>query len=443
MPNRPKIVRVVEDDMCIACGACIYACPEAVVAPSYSESRGAYEVEVRSFDNCIGCPAPCEEVCPSLEVEFRALTKPPGDGDVPMDRHGPLIDVRLGEAPEYQMNGVSSSGGVVRAFVADALRRHVPVVCLGWSGESYVARAFHDIDELNEIPGSIYHGISFDGALAHLRDLVNPCLLVATPCQLEGIKKYIAAIEPELEAKILLTVGLICGWMYSDHSTRAMVSYKRIPGQVLDVQYRGEDEAGLLKIKSTAGTYKFNRRVFGSFKDLLDYRASYSLPLNRLRCRVCENHVNVLADIAIGDAWVQRMAGKKKSIVVTRTQEGLREMNRLCESGQLLMETGSVTDIDESQSRNLVYGDSASRLNAFLSTEGYITPKFEYGDDRRADSTRFQRALFRMEMYMRSVVRSSRYGRYRTLYLLRNAYKLVKTHLRIRRFLSMFSRSRR
>ena len=39
MPIRPKILQVVDDDMCIACGACIEACPENVVRPSYFVAR--------------------------------------------------------------------------------------------------------------------------------------------------------------------------------------------------------------------------------------------------------------------------------------------------------------------------------------------------------------------------------------------------------------------
>ena len=69
----PAIVNVVTDDLCIGCGACVYACPAGAIEPTFNSFRGAHEVEVVDFQSCERCPAPCESVCPSLEVNLLEL----------------------------------------------------------------------------------------------------------------------------------------------------------------------------------------------------------------------------------------------------------------------------------------------------------------------------------------------------------------------------------
>src|SRR5690606_37960767 len=110
----------------------------------------------------------------------------------------------------------------------------------------------------------------------------------------------------ELSEKIALIAGIICGWMYSHHGIRAFSSYKNINQEIKDVRYRGEDKVGKLKIFTNDEVHTFDRRKFHSFKEILDYRASFSTDVNRLRCRLCQNHLNVTADIAVGDAWLAR-----------------------------------------------------------------------------------------------------------------------------------------
>lgn len=423
--GHPAILDVVEHDQCIACGACVSACPNDAVAPVFHLGRGAHEVAIVDAQACIGCPAPCDDVCPSLQVDLRELLGDRVPDDQPVARVGPVEEVLLAASPEHRDNGVSSSGGIVRALIVAALAEGTPVVCLADDNGTQSVETLLDPDDIDRVPGSIYHSVSFAGAIEALAAAPRPALLVSTPCQLEGIVGYIHRVDPSLEDRIALRVGLICGWMYTHHSLTAFQHYKGVEGDVTAAAYRGEDEAGRLKLTIDGVQHDWSRREFATTGDRLDYQASFSRYANRARCRVCEDHLNVLADIAVGDAWLERKQGEKLSIVVLRTPTGRRAFEQLAQSGAIEVESGTIDDIRESQSDRLVDGDEARALGAWLREGGAVSPVFDFGDGAEALLTRSDRASFRWEWMLRGLLRSGRHATFRRLYAGRAASRRV------------------
>ncbi len=431
--QQPKIAKVVQDDMCIACGACIYACPEKIVEPTYSEIRGAHEVKITEVNKCADCSAPCDRVCPSIEVNFTKLLNKNQNNTIAIERSGNIESIYLGYSPEHRFNGVSSSGGIIRSFINNSVKIGQPVICLGTAGENYEPIIVERLADLEKIPGSIYHGVSFIKCIELLKNIQKSCLLIATPCQLEGIYKYIQEIEPNLRNKIGLTVGLICGWMYSDHALKAFSNYKNIQGKIVDAGYRGEDKVGLLKIKTDHQEYSYNRRQFNTIQEFIDYQASFSSGMNRLRCRVCENHLNILADLAVGDAWLERKQDEKLSIIVTRTITGDRALSALISQDNLVLEQGLYLDIEESQSPNLVYSYVARKMSSFLQKIDIITPQFIFSDSDHKIPLNFNNFWeFKFEMLIRKIIRSSQYKLYRKLYLTKKIIQSIYRKFKIK-----------
>jgi ferredoxin len=78
MPNlNPEIRAVVDNDLCIACGACVSACPRSNLVPAFNDYRGANEVGFVAGADCTGCDAPCVPVCPSVAIDFATIGDPP------------------------------------------------------------------------------------------------------------------------------------------------------------------------------------------------------------------------------------------------------------------------------------------------------------------------------------------------------------------------------
>jgi coenzyme F420 hydrogenase subunit beta len=420
---KPRILDVVENDLCIACGACIEACPKNIVIPTFNAWRGAEEVSLAvDRSECDGCPSPCEDVCPSIKVDFSRLKEFPKIENG--QRFGPIKKSVIAYAVEHRDNGVSSSGGIVRALIHDSIERGQAVICLSENDSGgYLPQRIEESDDIQSIPGSIYHSVSFAGAIELCRSSDRDCVLVATPCQLEGIEKYIEVKEPILREKIVLRIGLICGWMFSNHTLSTFAKYKGIKAPVTHAKYRGENEKGRLKFEAGNEHFSFSRRNFDTRKDIVDYQASFSSVLNRLRCRVCENHLNVLADIAVGDAWLKRKEGDKTSIILARSSMGLKRLNELEAKGNLVIEESNGTeDLLESQSAALVYGTKARDISAYLRGRGLLMPKFIYGDSydsKQSKLTIKKKILISIEMMLRIIVRNRWYRLYRFIYRVR------------------------
>lgn len=429
-----NITPVVEHDQCIACGACIQACPEDAIVPAYHDGRGAHEVSVSDDTGCSDCAQHCRDVCPSVAFSFRDA-HPRLGGDAL--RLGPIRDLRLSHAPAHQFNGVSSSGGMVRVMIESWLRQARTVICLAATPEGYGAVAIDQTDALRQLPGSIYHGVSFNAMIPLLRAAPAPVMLVAIPCVFEGLARYVRGHAPELEAKIGLRVGLICGWMFSDHAWRTFAELRGISEPVTDVQYRGEDKVGQLKLRTAAQLHRYSRRQFDSVHAEAAFKSSFSRVYNRLRCRLCEDHLNVLADVAVGDAWLARLPEDtdKISIVAIRSERGLDLLDALEAEGRVHSEPATVAELVETQSANLAYGREARALNGWLQAQGVPTPAFRFDPEEPppAPPGARQIAAFETEMRWRQRVRAGGghawYRRYLRRFLLRRIVRRLPAPL--------------
>jgi len=293
------------------------------------------------------------------------------------------------------------------------------VVCLAGDGVAYKPRLLREKSDLSAVPGSVYHSVSFTGAIGLLRDAPGPVLLVALPCQLAGIRKFIHSEEPAIREKIALTVGLVCGRSFSEHAPKAFMTYKGISHSLGSLRYRGDGKVGTIRIPSSSGgEHVFPRKDFAEEKERIDYRAAFSQAVYRLRCRVCRDHMNLLGDVVFGDAWLSRCREEKESLIIARTPKGVRAIEDLTAAGSLTAGAGSVEDLVESQSRALVYGGAARQYRASLAAKGTRGTIFAFSDEdpaRDAEDPGASRDLGR-ELFLRRVVRRGHYRLYRFLY---------------------------
>ncbi len=428
----PLISRVIADDQCIACGACLSASPPENVRSTFNRHRGAFEAEIIMPERCDGCDKPCDSVCPSIEIDFvkaRAVINRGNSDDSNPSRDGWIRSVQLGWSANYRDDGVSSSGGVLRAMVANSLKLNRPVVCLAIDPEDdkLKPRLLTGIEDLKFVPGSIYHSTSFVGAIDLIRMTERPVMLVAIPCQLAGILQYISTCEKNLSKNIEVVAGLVCGWMFSHHSLSAFAQYKKISEPIVDARYRGGDRVGKLKLITPNRELLFDRRDFKSAQERIDYRSSFSTDYNRLRCRGCEDHLNMLADVAVGDAWLGRTSTKKISVLVARTSIGENMVRELENSGQINLEPSSFDDLIESQSRNLVFDTVARKINQQLKEVGKNSPKYTFKDsDEFVSVSLLARLQFNVEIFFRGIVRKKHFKLYRVLMVARHPMLLLR-----------------
>lgn len=399
---------VISSGMCIGCGACEMA--DSTVRVSLNPKKLIYEPETPGSQKAA-------DVCPAVSVDYEGLQKYlfPGEAIGPF---GVVRSVHLSQSTNNDRNVKASSGGLIKELLRSLLSSGDidGVIALDHvDGIEFAARLVTDISDIDTLPGSIYHNLKQTPALQLLRDTPGRLALVAIPCQLEGLYAWVSQQAPELREKLVITIGLLCGWQYSHHSIEAMGEYLGYdPSTITDISYRGGGPVGKLTVTTRDGEqYSASRRVdFG-------YQVAFDRHFNTTRCHVCINHSNFLADVVVGDAWLPSTVFTKTgiSLVICRTEFAEKSLQRLVDSGSCVSIQVTEDEIRESQTERVVFGEFAYAYADFLRELGLHTPTLNgpnkgYGELKpRRQVAKFHRELVRKQSLM--AARRYRYMKWR------------------------------
>ena len=395
---------VLEASMCIGCGVCQFADPtvEVKLDPTkliYEPSHASNEVAA--------------SVCPAVAVDFEGLQSWRFPG-AEQTSFGVVHSVLLAQSTNRDRNLKASSGGLVKELLLHYLDQPDVdgVLALGHvDGIDFETRLVTEPEGIDLLPGSIYHNLAQPKALELLHELEGRYVLVAIPCQLEGIFSYIRTLAPELTEKVHTTIGLLCGWQYSHHSLRAIADFKKIDlDQVTDISYRGEGPVGRLRMWTGDQVHAVGRRVD------FNYQVAFDRSFNTPRCHTCVNHSNYLADIVVGDAWLPSTVSSSTgvSLLVCRTEATDGAVRAIEAKERVKVVEVSTAEVEESQKRRVVFGDFAYAYSDYLDEIGVHHPDMvapnrpaaKLAD--RADVAKFHKELTKKLALQRA-------GRYRYL----------------------------
>ncbi|MEJ7585302.1 MAG: Coenzyme F420 hydrogenase/dehydrogenase, beta subunit C-terminal domain, partial [Acidimicrobiales bacterium] len=356
---------VIDASMCIGCGACEFADPTVHVV--LDPQKLIYQPSHASN-------ATAASVCPAVQVDFAGLQDRifPGAEQTP---YGVVHSVLLAQSTNLDRNLKASSGGLVKELLLHYLGRDDVdgVLALGHvEGIEFETRLVSEPAGVDELPGSIYHNLAQPRAIELLHELPGRYVLVAIPCQLEGIYNYIHTLAPELAGKIHTTIGLLCGWQYSHHALKAICDFKKVDfDAITDISFRGEGPVGRLRMWTGAD----DEHVVGRRVDF-DYQVAFDRSFNTPRCHVCVNHSNYLADVVVGDAWLPSTVASQTgvSLLVCRTEGTHVAVQELAAAERVKVAEVSTAEIMESQKRRVVFGDFAYAYAAYLDEIGVHHP---------------------------------------------------------------------
>jgi len=352
---------------CIGCGACTAA--DASLRLTLSADNRCYEPDGPGNAAAVA-------VCPAVEVDYAALHawRFPGRD---VGAHGVVDKVLLAQSVDGERNRRASSGGMIKELLIGLLARpdiDGAIVLAAQGGIAFAPMLIRDAAAVDSLPGSVYHSVPYGETLRLLRENEGRFVVVGIPCQLEGLFSYLRQEAPQLAPRVAFTIGIICGWLYTHRALDAMRVYKGIDGPIKSIAYRGDGPVGPLAIDCEDGrALRINRRTD------LDYTVAFDRSFNINRCHVCVNHVNWLADIAVGDAWLARTASTTSgvSIVIARNAMASALLDELASAGRLRTAPADVEDIIESQSRSLVFGDAAYGYRDLLRAQGRFVPALD------------------------------------------------------------------
>jgi len=412
---------VIDASMCIGCGVC------AIVDP---EINLRLDPEKLIFEPDRPSGPAAAAVCPAVQVDFDGLQRYLFPGVEP-GPYGVVDSVRLAQSTDIERNRAASSGGLIKELLIALLSRpdvDGAIALDHVEGIDFAGRLITEPAQVDQLPGSIYHNLVQTPSVQLLRDNPGRLVLVAIPCQLEGLYNYIQQHEPHLRDRIHTTIGLLCGWQYSHHSIRAISRFNGIdPEAITDISYRGGGPVGRLTITTDDGdVHAINRRVnFG-------YQVAFDRHINTPRCHLCINHGNFLADIVVGDAWLPNTLRSKTgvSLVVCRTKATTDLISSLVRSNKIVALDATTEEVRLSQKDRVAHGDFAYAYAEYLDEIGVHRPEMVGPNRRRAvlakraEVERFHRELTRKQRLLRK-------RRYRLLWL-------RKGTLESRRFVALY-----
>ena len=422
MIERNDLSGVLDQDLCIACGACVHV-DESLELRIHPEKQIWEPNHASNADAASVCPAVAVDYA-GLQ-EFRFPDQEPGP-------FGVVQDVMLAQSRDLQRNTSASSGGMIKELLL-ALLDEPDVdgaIVLGHvEGLEYSPRVVHAASEVDQLPGSIYHNLPKDGVLDLLKASEDRMVLVGIPCEFEGIFAYIRRFAPELDERIAGTIGLLCGWQFNYHSLRAICEFKGVDyDRLRNVTYRGDGPIGKLRLDVGDRVHETSRRVD------FDYQVAFDRTFNTARCHLCVNHSNFLADVVVGDAWLPSTVGTKTgiSLVITRNDRMTDLVADLAGEGRIVLTEVSVAEIEESQTHRIAMGDFAYAYAELLDEYGVHRP--DLPGPNRASAELVDRAeveSFHQELRIKTALQ--RQGRYRYL-------RWRKATKELRRFLAKYLR---
>jgi len=304
-------VSIIDKKKCCGCTACYNICPVHCI--SMEVNREGFLYPVVNNEQCIECRM-CEKSCIAI-----------GDNEVTNELLTSYAALNKNNAERKN----SSSGGIFILLAEKVISAGGVVFGAAMSEDN---RAVHHIeidnmDEISRMMGSKYLQSSLEDVLTKIKSELEKgrtVLFTGTPCQINGLKKYL--IKPYDN---LILVDIICHGVPSPQVWKSYTNYieNRYCSTIKEVSFRYKKTC-LEKI-GIKPLYNGDREVFianskNSFMRM--FLKNYCL---RESCYQCVSKLIKGSDITLGDFWgVEESApemsdGMGTSIVFVRTEKGM------------------------------------------------------------------------------------------------------------------------
>lgn len=344
---------VVRDGLCTGCGTCAGVCPANAVTMRIL--NGLFLPEIKE-DECVGCHL-CLECCSGCSLDFEKLNsevfgKQPDDFTI-----GNFLECYLGHSADYEIRRNSSSGGIVSHLLIFALEKGLIdgalVVRMNEKKPleplPFIARTGKEIVSASK---SKYCPVALNVALKEILAEDGKYAVVGLPCHIHGIRKAESNIKG-LKEKIVLHIGLFCSHTVNFFGTDLLLRKFGVKQEQLDrIDYRGFGWPGFMFIRLKDGSSLLIPYVGGWNAYWPIFSSFFFTPM---RCLMCPDEANELADISVGDAWLPELKEERngESVIVARTREGEKILNIAASSGAIFLKPVECEKVKHSQAEPL------------------------------------------------------------------------------------------
>jgi len=313
-----KIDDIVNKGLCVGCGLCtsestdskMIWSPEGFLVPQLDNSFDLHAIKLCPFN-----PTPDNEVKNEDALADLFLT----DTTKQDSRIGKFENTYVGYSNEYRET--SSSGGIAtfifEKLLLDKIVDHLFIV--KEINGNYEYQWFNSTHDIKMISKTRYIPVTMENLFKEIDAKEGKVALSGVACFIKAIrlKQY---YNPQYREKIAFLIGIICGGLKSKFFTDYLAQKSGVTSNYSNQEYRIKDAT------STASDYSF-----GAFDDNSNF---YQIRMNQvgdmwgtglfksLACDFCDDVTTELADISLGDAWLNPYTndGRGTSVIVTRSK---------------------------------------------------------------------------------------------------------------------------
>lgn len=345
--NVPKVIDlVVKNDLCIGCGLCVYKCPSKALKMKWNEFGFLVPEITGNCDDDNSCisvcpfnPYPDKEVRTENEIANLFLS----DTQSFDPKIGKYNGIYAGYSVEHRLT--SSSGGMATYVFSELLERRIVqnIFSVKTSDKPNVYYEYaisKNKEDLLNASKTRYYPVTMAEVFSKINELEGKVAIVGVACFIKAIR-LAQHKDPNLKTKIPFLVGIICGGFKSSFFTDYLAGRAGVPDQSFSKpEYRVKD------LNSTAGDYSFScvdsqnsqtkqikMRVVGDMWGSGLFKAN--------ACDFCDDVTTELADISLGDAWIEPYIkdGKGNSVIIARSALAQNILIEGAESKKVVIET--------------------------------------------------------------------------------------------------------
>jgi len=314
-----NVMRVLEKKMCTGCGICESICPTKAIEIVYNENFGHFIPKIDN-EKCTECGV-CLQSCSGGGIDHLALQKNKFGKlpENPILGHIEKVYISYSLQKKLQENG--ASGGSVTVILTNLFnQKKIEAAVIANTTVTTVSEnravVVTSAKELNENQSSNYTNVPMLKDLGNILQKYNHIALVALPCQIHALQKAIA-FKPEWNNKIVLTIGLICGGVYSNNAVKRHIQSINLPRkEISSISFRQGKLPGRMVIKTKTD------------KMIKSRRGQFFITNYLRRCFFCNDLLNELADVSVGDNWLKDR-GNGENIIIIRNKKALSYLQNL------------------------------------------------------------------------------------------------------------------
>jgi coenzyme F420-reducing hydrogenase beta subunit/polysaccharide pyruvyl transferase WcaK-like protein len=302
--ERGSTIKTREKNLCISCELCVAICPASAIKMIYEGGQFVPQVDTNICNNC----GECLDVCPGIDIDLKI--------DV-----GSCIESFSAYAKDMDVLLNSTSGGLITQLVIDLLKNdeYKGAFLLNFdmfNGEPARLDLVTGEDDVKKASKSKYLPASVYNVVNTLKSTKNPnYIMVGTPCQIKGIKKYIA--KKRIDDKNILFLGLFCDKTLNFNMLNYFEGkFSRENEKLKKFDYRNKEN--LSSLGNPKLYFNSGREMTVDRSERMKVKDYFQLE----RCIYCLDKLNRKADISFGDCYIKGKENPHMSNIIVRTEKG-------------------------------------------------------------------------------------------------------------------------